>query len=209
MTRVVLYARTSTADGRQDLGLQLEELRTVAAQRGWSVVAEVTDQASGASEDRPGLNSLVRDAATAKFDVVAVWRLDRLARSLRQLLNTIDALAGHGVGLVSLHDAGVDTTSPAGRLVLQVFGAVAEFERALIRDRVRAGVARAQATGRTRSGRPIGRPRRVVDVDRVRELRASGRSWRSIAKALHVPRRTVRRALSNDLDSSRETESSS
>ena len=193
--RVALYARTSTADGRQDLGLQIDELRAEAKRRGWTVVAERTDQASGAKDDRPGLLAAIAGAASHDFDVLLVWKLDRLARSLRRLLEVVDALGAVKVGLVSLRDPGIDTTTPGGRMVLQVFGAVAEFERALITERIRAGVARVKATGRTKSGRPPGRPRRVFDVARAVELRKDGRSWRSVSMALKVPVRTVRDAV--------------
>lgn len=193
--RVGLYARTSTGDGRQDLGLQLEDLRMEAARRGWIITAEYVDQASGAKDDRPGLASALAAAESGEFEVLAVWRLDRLARSLRRLLEVVDTIGQRGIGLVSLRDTGIDTTTPGGRLILQVFGAVAEFERALIAERVRAGVARVKATGRTRTGRPVGRPRRAVDANAVARLRSEGRSWRSIAMALGAPVRTVRRAV--------------
>lgn len=192
--RVALYARTSTADGRQDLGLQLDELRAEVARRGWELVATYTDEASGAKDDRPGLLAALAAAEKRECEALFVWRLDRLARSLRRLLEVVDALQRVGVGLVSLRDSGIDTTTPGGRLVLQVFGAVAEFERALIAERIRAGLARVRATGRTRSGRPVGRPRRRVDPAEVARLRARGRSWRSIAMAVGVPVRTLRRA---------------
>lgn len=193
--RVALYARTSTSDGRQDLGLQLDELRVEVIRRGWTVVNEFTDTASGAKDDRIGLVAALAAAERREFDVLLVWKLDRLARSLRRLLEVVDALKAAAVDLVSLRDTGIDSTTPGGRLVLQVFGAVAEFERALITERVRAGVARVKASGKTRSGRPVGRPRRPVDPAAVARLRAEGRSWRSIAMAVGVPVRTVRRAF--------------
>lgn len=194
--KVALYARTSTSDGRQDLGLQLDELRAEAARRGWTVVAEHTDTASGAQDDRPGLLAALAAAERHEFNVLLVWKLDRLARSLRRLLEVVDALKAAAVDLVSLRDAGIDSTTPGGRLVLQVFGAVAEFERALITERVRAGVVRVKTTGKTKSGKPIGRPRRQVDITAVERLRTEGRSWRSIAQALKIPVRTLRRSAS-------------
>ena len=138
--RVALYARVSTLHG-QDVGLQLDELRQVAGQRGWDLVEEYVDEGvSGAKASRPGLDRLLADAQRGRFDVVLVWKLDRLGRSLQHLLGVLDDLAGWGVGFASVRDAGIDTTTPAGRLMLQILGAFAEFEREMIRERVVAGV---------------------------------------------------------------------
>jgi DNA invertase Pin-like site-specific DNA recombinase len=120
--------------------------------------------------------------------------LDRLGRSLRDLLVLLDELNAAGCAVISLREA-TDLTTPTGRLLVHSIAALAEFERELIRERVRAGIARVKATGTTRSGRPLGRPRRAVDADAVARLRAKGRSWRSIAQALKVPRRTLERSL--------------
>ena len=195
--RVAIYARTSTSDGSQDLGLQIDELREEVKRRGWKLAAEFTAQASGAKDDRPGLLAALAAAKAGDFGALFVWKLDRLARSLRRLLEVVDALEESVVGLVSLRDPGIDTTTPSGRLILQVFGAVAEFERALITERVRAGVARVKATGRTKSGKPTGRPRRLSpeQVEKATLLRAEGRSWRKIAMAVGAPFGTIRDAL--------------
>ena len=120
--------------------------------------------------------------------------LDRLGRSLRDLLVLLDELPAAGCAVISLRES-IDLTTPTGRLLVHMIAALAELERELIRERVRAGIARVMAAGRTRSGRPIGRPRRTVAAGAVARLRAEGRSWRSIAQALKVPRRTLERGL--------------
>ena len=127
-----------------------------------------------------------------------VFALDRLGRSLRDLLLLLDDLNAAGCAVVSLRES-IDLTTPTGRLMLHVLGALAEFERAIITERVKSGIARVQATGRTRSGKPIGRPRRAVDATAVQQLLAAGKSWREIAQALRIPRRTlVRTFLKSD-----------
>ena len=189
--RAALYARVSTLGHGQDVGLQLEELRLVATQRGWQVVGDFVDEGiSGSKASRPALDKMIEAAKIGQLDVVVVWKLDRLARSLSNLLSLLDDLAAVDVGLVSLRDPGVDTTSPQGRLLLQVMGAFAEFERSLIRERVLAGVDRAK-----RRGTQLGRPRRDLDLDRVRTMLGEGRTQREIAIALKVPRSSIRRAL--------------
>jgi DNA invertase Pin-like site-specific DNA recombinase len=152
--RVALYARVSTAGKGQNTEVQLVELRQVAQLRGWQVVDEYVDEGeSGTKDSRPALDRMVTDAQAGKLDLVAVWKLDRLGRSLAHLLRLLDQLQSWGVGFVSLRDAGIDTTTAAGRLMLQLVGAFAEFERELIRERVIAGVRRAQAQGK-HCGRP-------------------------------------------------------
>lgn len=194
-TRAALYARVSTTDHGQDVGLQLDELRAVAQQRRWRAVEYVDDGVSGAEESRPALDRMLADARAGRLDVVAVWRLDRLGRSLAHLLRTVDELAALGVQFASLRDAGVDTTTPTGRLVFQVLGAVAEFERQLIRERTRAGVERARARGKR-----IGRPRKDVPVEAAVELLDErgiddDRGLREVARMLRVSRTTLRRHL--------------
>ena len=126
--RAALYARVSTTGHGQDVGLQLEELRQVAAQRGWAVHEEYVDAGvSGAKTRRPALDRLLADAREGRVDVVAIWKLDRLARSVSHLLELADSLNAWGVGLVSVRDAHVDTTTPAGRFTLQILGAVADY----------------------------------------------------------------------------------
>jgi DNA invertase Pin-like site-specific DNA recombinase len=192
--RAALYARVSTTGHGQDVGLQLDELRQVAAQRGWTVVEEFVDEGiSGAKASRPALDRMMEAARLGKIDVVAVWKLDRLGRSLANLLTTLDELGHHGVGFVSLRDAGIDTTSPAGRLLLQLMGAFAEFERGLIRERCMAGQERARA-----KGKHIGRPRSEAQPDALRAastLIAQGWSLRQVAKATGLNKDTLRRRL--------------
>ena len=192
--RAALYARVSTVGHGQDVGLQLDELRAAAAQRGWVVVEEfVDDGVSGAKASRPALDRMMEAARLGRVDLVAVWKLDRLGRSLANLLGTLDELGHHGVGFVSLRDAGIDTTSPTGRLLLQLMGAFAEFERGLIQERVKAGVARAKARGKK-----LGRPPKVMAPEAVRaaqKLLAEGWSVREAAAATGVPRSTLHRRL--------------
>ena len=189
--RAALYARVSTTGHGQDVGLQLDELRQVAAQRGWTVVEEFVDEGiSGAKASRPALDRMMEAARLGKIDVVAVWKLDRLGRSLANLLSTLDELGHHGVGFVSLRDAGIDTTSPAGRLLLQLMGAFAEFERGLIRERVKAGVDRARA-----KGVKFGRSKVEVDLRPALLMLDGGLGLKATASALRVSTTTLRRRL--------------
>lgn len=189
--RVALYARVSTTGKGQDVNLQLDELRTVAAQRGWIIAAEyIDDGVSGTKASRPALDRMMADAARGRFSTIVVWKLDRLARSLQNLLAILDDLRKADVGFVSLRDAGIDTTTAGGRLMLQLIGAFAEFERALIVERVKAGVAKAQA-----DGKHCGRPAREIDLRGADLLLAGGMSVRQAAKAVHLPEPTLRRRL--------------
>ena len=189
--RVALYARVSTVNQGQDVGLQLDELRQVAGQRGWQVAEEFVDEGiSGASQSRPALDRMLDDARRGKLDLVVVWKLDRLGRSLQHLLQTLDELQGHGVGFVAVRDAGIDTTTPQGRLLLQLLGAFAEFERAMICERVIAGVRRAQA-----AGKHCGRPVVEIDIRPAVALLDQGRGLKQVAAIVGVSRSTLRRRL--------------
>lgn len=189
--RAALYGRVSTTGHGQDVRTQTEPLQAAAEQRGWSVVEVYTDIGiSGAKETRPALDRMMTAARAGQVDVVCVWKLDRLGRSLSHLLRVLDELHHLGVQFVSLGDPGIDTTSPQGRLLLQLLGVFSEFERGLIRQRVNAGLDRAR-----RQGKRLGRPERDVDVARARALLAEGRTQRQVAMALRVPRSTLRRAL--------------
>ena len=166
--RAALYARVSTTGQGQDVGLQLEELRQVAAQRGWRVVSEYVDEGvSGSKTTRPGLDRMLADAQAGKLELVAVWKLDWLGRSLQHILGVLDQFTAQGIAFVSLRDAGLDTTTPAGRLFTSIIGAFAEFERGLIQERVVAGVRRAQA-----AGTHCGRPRKQVEDKTLKAARA-------------------------------------
>jgi DNA invertase Pin-like site-specific DNA recombinase len=179
--RVALYARVSTLDKGQDVTTQTHELRTYASNRRWEVVGEYVDKGvSGAKESRPELNRLMQNAKQRKFDVLLVWKLDRFGRSLKHLVTALADLESLGVTFVSLRD-GFDLSTPSGRLMFQVIGAMGEFERNLIRERVRAGMAHAR-----RKGVKLGRTARVLDMVKVAERRASGESLRGIARDLGV-----------------------
>ena len=184
--RVALYARVSTNGHGQDPEMQLRDLREYAERRGWTVVEEYIDHGvSGTKASRPALNRLMADAQRRKIDTVLVWKLDRFGRSLRHLVNAIAELEAVGVAFVSLRD-NLDLTTPSGRLMFQIIGAMAEFERSLIQERVKAGLRNAKA-----KGKKLGRPRVYVDKSKIEVLRASGASWRAIAKELGVAVGTV------------------
>jgi putative DNA-invertase from lambdoid prophage Rac len=179
-----LYVRVSTLD--QNLDNQLDDLRKYVAQRGWGAPIEYADKASGAKDSRPALDALLKAARRREFDVVIVWRLDRLGRSLKHLLDVLHELTALGVAFVSLNE-GIDATTPSGRLQLHLLGAFAEFERARIQERVRAGLARARRQGK-RLGRP---PRRIT----ARELEMThGLSTRAAARELGVSSSQLHRA---------------
>ena len=154
MTRAAIYARVSTLD--QEPENQLAELRRYVEARGWSATEYVDHGVSGAKDRRPALDQLVKDAKRRRFDVLVCWRLDRLGRNLRHLILLLDDLQAIGVHFVSLAE-GIDATTPAGRLQLHILGAIAEFERARMVERVSAGLARARRQGK-RLGRPKTRP---------------------------------------------------
>jgi DNA invertase Pin-like site-specific DNA recombinase len=185
---VALYARVSTLD--QNCEVQLEDLRRHASKR-FARCYEYTDAGvSGTQRHRPQLDALMRDARKRMFDVVLVWKFDRFARSLKHLIESLDEFNALGINFISLTE-GVDTTTSAGQLLFHIVGAVAQFERDLIAERVRAGMAHARAMGKR-----IGRPRAVVDVEAVAKLRREGRSLREIATRLNIPVSRVRRGLS-------------
>ena len=186
--RVALYARVSTLNS-QHPEMQLSELREYAARRGWQVIGEYVDEGvSGAKESRPALNRLMADAHRRKFDAVVCWKIDRFGRSLKHLVNALADLDAYGVAFVSLKD-NLDLSTPSGRLMFQVIGAMSEFERALIQERVRSGLRIARARG-TR----LGRPRTVVDAAQVARLRASGASWREVSAQMGIGVGTACRA---------------
>ena len=176
--RAGIYVRVSTTE--QDTGLQETELREYCERRGWTPLLFRDHGQSGAKQDRPALNSLLRDLRQRRVDVILVWSLDRLARSLKQLLTISEECRSLGVDLVSLRQ-NIDTTLPAGRLTFQILGAVAEFERELLRTRVKAGMAQARRAGK-RIGRPALRHFGPTELERIRSLRTQGASVRKLAK---------------------------
>lgn len=179
--RVAIYARVSTAAGGQDPTMQTRELREYCARRGWDVSSAYVDVGiSGTKERRPELDRLMADAHKRRFDVVVVWKFDRFARSVSHLLRALETFKSLGIDFVSYSES-MDTSTPAGKMVFTVLGAVAELERSLIVERVRAGLRNAKAKGKS-----LGRPRVFVDAERVAELRAMGRSWPAISRELKV-----------------------
>jgi DNA invertase Pin-like site-specific DNA recombinase len=189
IARVALYARVSTLNG-QDPEMQLSELREYASRRGWAITSEYVDQGvSGSKESRPELNQLMADAHRRNFDAVLVWKIDRWGRSLTHLVNSLADLAAYGVAFVSLRD-NIDLSTPSGRLMFQIIGAMAEFERSLIQERVKAGLRNARAKGKT-----FGRPRARVDAARVAVLRGEGLSWSQVCRSLNVSKGSAQRSV--------------
>ena len=188
--RVALYARVSTSNKGQDVGLQLDELRQVAGQRGWLVHAEHVDEGiSGSKDSRPELDRMMAAARAGKLDLVAVWKFDRFARSTSHLVTALEEFRVLGVSFVSLREQ-VDTSTPMGKAMFTIIAAISELERDLIRERVIAGVRRAQAMGKH-----CGRPRREIDLRAAKALLAQNLSVRQVADMLGLPRSTLQRRL--------------
>jgi DNA invertase Pin-like site-specific DNA recombinase len=189
--RAALYARVSTLNG-QHPEMQLSELREYASRRGWEIAGEYVDEGvSGSKESRPELNRLMADSHRRLFDILLVWKIDRFGRSLKHLVNALADLDAYGVAFASLKD-NLDLSTPSGRLMFGIIGAMAEFEQALIQERVRAGLHDAR-----RKGKQLGRPRRIVDLDAIARLRAKGHSLRSIAGQLDIGYGTARKLLAS------------
>src|SRR5882724_1534370 len=181
-----IYARVSTINAGQDPTLQTRELKEYCERRGWVVFDTYVDNGfSGKKDSRPQLNRMMQDAHERRFDVVVVWRFDRFARSVSHLLRALETFNSLGIQFVSLSEQ-VDTSTPTGKMVFTVLGAVAELERNLIVERVRAGLRHARAKGKR-----LGRPRKSIDAAEVRSLRAGGASWRTIARTMRVSVGTV------------------
>ena len=179
--RAALYARISTLNHGQDPEVQLRELRDYCQRRRFIVINEYVDKGiSGSREKRPALDRLLTDCRKRLVDAIVVYRYDRFARSLRSLVNALEEFRSLGVEFISIHE-GVDTSTPNGRLVFGIFASIAEFERELIRDRVRSGLAAARAKGRR-----LGRPPVSVDVAKVAALRRSGASWRTVSEEMGI-----------------------
>jgi DNA invertase Pin-like site-specific DNA recombinase len=174
----------------QNTALQDDETASFVKNRQWRLVETFKDQGiSGAKDRRPSLDRMLADARRRKFDLVLVYKADRLFRSLRHMVTTLDELAALGVGFVSVTEP-FDTSTPSGKLLLHIVSAMAEFERSLLIERVKSGVAAAR-----RRGARLGRPRARLDMDRLRELRAQGLSVRKIAEEMNVGSSTVQRHL--------------
>ena len=190
--RAAIYARVSTKD--QSCDMQMRDLRAYCAARSFTVIREYIDVGqSGAKDSRPELNELMADARKRKFDSVLVWRFDRFARSTKHLLLALEEFRSLGVQFVSYQE-NIDTTSPLGQALFTIVSVVAQLERDLIRERVSAGVRNARACGKE-----LGRPRRIVDQDRLLRLKAEGASLRQIAEALGVGYGTVRSRLRHSI----------
>ena len=187
MKRAALYMRVSTVDQHPET--QLLDLRQMAAQRGFETVAEYTDRISGAKARRPGLDQLMKEARRGRFDVVLVWACDRIARSTRHFLEVLDELNRLNVEFVSFREQ-IDTGGPLGRAMVVIIGAIAELERNLIVERVRAGMRRARL-----EGRHIGRPPLAFDRAAILRDRQRGHSLGQLAKTYAVSRATVYRVL--------------
>jgi DNA invertase Pin-like site-specific DNA recombinase len=189
-TRVAIYARVSTSNNGQDPKMQTRELDEYCERRDWKVIGEYVDSGiSGAKDSRPELNKLMADAHRRRFDAVVVWRFDRFARSVSHLLRALENFKALGIEFVSLSEQ-VDTSTPTGKMVFTVLGAVAELERSLIAERVKAGLRNARAKGKR-----LGRPRVLVDATRIGALRAHGRSWREIVAEMGVSKGSAQRAF--------------
>jgi len=186
--KAFLYARVSTANG-QNPEMQLGELRDYCSRRGFDIAGEFVDAGiSGSKERRPQLDAMLAGCRKRRTDAVVVYRYDRFARSLRQLVNALAEFDALGIHFISLHE-GVDTSTPNGRLVFGIFASIAEFERELIRDRVKSGIAAARS-----KGKKLGRPRVSVDAAKIAALRASGLSWPKIAAKIGASVGTVYKA---------------
>jgi DNA invertase Pin-like site-specific DNA recombinase len=189
--KVALYARVSTNDKGQDPEMQLRELREHCQRRGWEVVNEYIDIGiSGSKDSRPELNKLMADAKRRKLDAVLVWKLDRFGRSLKHLVNSLAEFESLGVAFISLKES-LDLTTPAGRLMFGIVCAMAEFERDLIRERVKAGIAYRRSKGFRVGRKPIS-----LDPARLRSLRLQGQTMRQIAVTLGCSRSLVHKTLS-------------
>lgn len=179
--RAVLYSRVSNLHHGQDPEVQSREIREYCHRRGWPLVGEYVDAGiSGAKERRPQLDRLIADAHKRKFEVIVVWKFDRFARSVSHLLRALETFRALGIEFVSLSEQ-IDTSTPTGKMIFTVLGAVAELERSLIAERVRAGLRNAKAKGKR-----LGRPAKQVSATQIAALRAQGASWRAVGAQLGV-----------------------
>jgi DNA invertase Pin-like site-specific DNA recombinase len=188
-SKVAIYARVSTTNHGQDVKVQTRDLEQFAQARGWQLIDSYLDTGiSGSKDSRPQLNRLMADAYKRRFDVVVVWRFDRFARSVSHLLRALETFNALGIAFVSLSEQ-MDTTTPAGKMIFTVLGAVAELERSLIVERVKAGLRNARAKGQR-----LGRPPKHLDTVKIATLRKQGFAWRAVAAELGVGLATLHRA---------------
>lgn len=186
--RVATYSRVSTTNHGQKPAVQVQELRRYCKARRWTILHEIIDQASGGTDDRVGLRRLLELVRAREVDAVVVVKMDRLFRSLKHLMTTLDEFEALGVKFVATRDQ-VDLTTPAGRLFVQVLGSLGEFERGLIRERIMLGLDHARRLGKT-----LGRPRTVDRNQEIRKLRKQGLSYRLIQTKLGVSMGAICRA---------------
>jgi DNA invertase Pin-like site-specific DNA recombinase len=187
--KVATYSRVSTSDKTQKPEVQVEELRRFSSARGWEVAHEIVDHGfSGGTDQRPGLKQLMALVRAREVDAVVVVKLDRLFRSLRHLVITLDEFQALGVTFVATKDA-VDFSTPSGRLLIQILGCLSEFEKSLLVERTKLGLEYAR-----RHGKRLGRPQ-IHDPEKIRALRSQGMSYSAIGKALNVPVGSIARAL--------------
>ena len=199
--RAAAYIRVSTANQSrqgdevsfdQNPEVQEEPIRALITQRGWSTHRVYSDRAGDAKDGRPGLNALMDDARRGLFDVVIVWRFDRFARSAKQLVLALEEFRSLGIDFIS-HREALDTSTPMGKAMFTLIAAMAELEKDIIRERVVAGLDHAQRNG-TKSGKPVGRPKAIVDADEVVRLRDTEKlSWPEIGRRTRSSSATVRR----------------
>jgi DNA invertase Pin-like site-specific DNA recombinase len=186
---VAVYARVST--DKQKVDMQLQELNDFIKRSGWRLYKQYVDHGyTGANTQRPDFSKMMIDARQRKFDILVVWKLDRLSRSLKDLINTLDELGHLGIDFIS-YDNHLDTSTPTGKLVFQIIGAVAEFEKDIIRERVKAGLQNAKS-----KGKQLGRPTIPEYVlDQAKELRKQGLSFRNIENKLGLGDGTIRKRI--------------
>jgi DNA invertase Pin-like site-specific DNA recombinase len=190
LQQAAIYGRVSTLTN-QSTEMQVRDLRELADRRGFKVLHEYLDEGfSGAKSSRPALDRMLADAKRGKFRILLVWKLDRLGRSLANLVRLLEDLRAYNVELVSFSE-GLDFTTTTGKLLYQMLSAFSEFERDCIRERVRSGLRNARAKGKR-----LGRPRVFADAHRIATLRAQGRSWREIVSETGVSKGSAQRALS-------------
>lgn len=189
--KAAIYARVSTTNGQANgVEMQVRDLREMAERRGFQMTREYCDAGvSGTKDSRPALDAMLADAKRGKFDVLLIWKLDRLGRSLAHLVRLLEEFRAWGVELVSFSE-GLDFSTATGKLLYQMISAFAEFERDCIRERVKAGLRNARAKGKR-----LGRPRAVVDARRIASLRAEGASWATICERTGLTKGTAQRAL--------------
>jgi len=187
--RAALYARVSTVGHGQDVGLQLDELRVEAARQGWQPIEFVDNGFSGAKESRPGLDALMKAVRAGEVHAVLVWKFDRFARSTRHLLDALEEFRQRNIQFISLRE-NISTQTPVGKTLFVLVAAVAELERELTMERVRAGVDRAKE-----KGVKFGRPKVELDLRATQALLSQGHSLRSVSSMLGLPRATIRRRL--------------